>query len=1417
MTSLDKIKANSNNVRYGQSICIQSFSQSHPRCLLAARGKHSSEVFFLKENTEMMGKYHLNQDLGETSFLIYPKLSFEANLQLEESKQGDLKRNVYVKRKENEDLLNQTKIKESRGQIVKLGDIIQLFHPVTKLYLEVSIIKAELGDHNEMSLTSKNSTQVQFKIGSPLTFRKEGTNIGLGDEVTLISVTDKTIVCPTEEDLVKQLKMTLKSKDTNESWLFKDKEIKINIAQAGEEQTAYDLIQAGNMAAQSFTGIDYLNTYRIQSLEIEEIGDQTGDDFQFGDIIYIAKLDSRGKRNLMFVESNISSLKNTALFQVPTESEYSNLINYEHFFQIIPTNPSSLGEFVSFDESNQCRIQLKHLLTGKFVFYNTKTDALELIDDFGAYKEHIKSNKSSMQSKYKDGLSDYNDILEDENIMNKEEVISKKFTSAQIKMFKETDTILEGENRFIHQYQRDSSFILESVNSTGSSMLQQSTFFSLSTFYGDKLRVEQDFEEETIQKLFKPVDKQNKKDYKNFERTFDNTVYYNLEFPTKCDSTDQPDFFYFEKVGLSSIQVYQNVIATLPSLGRYAKGSLSSAENLQTLKLSLEFIESKFFSHKINRKQFQTFLRQSTVIEILMKIIELVGESKINDQDFNLIRPFFLKIVKILSMFNYKNKISAAYLYQWKKLFSSILSEKMTFGKNQIFELDQFVSDVFEQTGFYGEYINIKLEPICRSLVFTNYNYDKLRLLLTIVKSSKRLKSDNMDQIIVDTVVSQKYSSIMFFPLKYNQKKEIVEVIQPDLTQLLKEHSDLRFKSQFKVGETIFELTPDNFHRKVTEFDYITDLVNTAVKLLEISPSKFSQKIAKFFPPEACLHIIYDRDLPGKLRGSFLQVYKCIYINSMIRESQLTTVKSNITLNGIKELKEEIESEYSLDFRQGILVEKRGGSPQKKKNSPTKNVDAKEESMYDFNKSTTFKLQKKNRINEIRNTVLMVGQKNLIDLVVATLDQKGNSFTESTMQFVKFLITNGLLKDKELNKIDEALKNILLVNGNLIPAKKVKQFNKKFKNKSGRKDSPQKKKKQESTIITPIHQQNKSESIPLNSSRINMKVQDSGQTPLDTPFGSPEKGMQTPENKKVTEFNVEGNIARSESRHYTESDDQDISLQQQIWLPNLFSCLIEIENTKNHKRRNYFLTLQSKKLKIDSESMLQNYGSFQIGEIEQASKTLEDEDYTSHQKKQMQIKQQRILKITEDRQKTKVYMDELTNSDPRILSLVVDLINPELEDLTEIMLQFVEIQLRRDELIMKIYKNKYELINPSPRLKSDFFKFYDMSMILKRTMIRIEQLQNEKLYTDSMNKYTELFDKLSSILSNVYIFMNQGDQMKKLEAYLTNLEDGDILEDTSLNVEVPNASTKTKPKKESPKKKSKKSQEKEKVHTGNYF
>ena len=120
------------------------------------------------------------------------------------------------------------------------------------------------------------------------------------------------------------------------------------------------------------------------------------------------------------------------------------------------------------------------------------------------------------------------------------------------------------------------------------------------------------------------------------------------------------------------------------------------------------------------------------------------------------------------------------------------------------------------------------------------------------------------------------------------------------------------------------------------------------------------------------------------------------------------------------------------------------------------------------------------------------------------------------------------------------------------------------------------------------------------------------------------------------------------------------------------------------------------------------------------------------------------------------------------------------------MLSFIEIQLRRDEYILKNYKKKYELVNPTQIQKIDFFKFYDRAIILKNTMLTIEKYQKEKMVYHVKNEFSNILINMSSILTNIYTFMHEGDQMKKLEAYLITLEDGEITEDEEVYIDVRN-------------------------------
>lgn len=123
------------------------------------------------------------------------------------------------------------------------------------------------------------------------------------------------------------------------------------------------------------------------------------------------------------------------------------------------------------------------------------------------------------------------------------------------------------------------------------------------------------------------------------------------------------------------------MLSLLATFAKYTKGKLNNHTNLTLLKSCIRFIEKQFFNTKLQRTYLQNFLRQSTVVDIIMRTVVKFGETKFDYKEREKIKPFFLRLIKILNMFIYKNNVSASYLYQWKNLFSDILSEKVSYSE----------------------------------------------------------------------------------------------------------------------------------------------------------------------------------------------------------------------------------------------------------------------------------------------------------------------------------------------------------------------------------------------------------------------------------------------------------------------------------------------------------------------------------------------------------------------------------------------------------------------------------------------------------------------------------------------------------------------------------------------------------------
>jgi hypothetical protein len=188
--------------------------------------------------------------------------------------------------------------------------------------------------------------------------------------------------------------------------------------------------------------------------------------------------------------------------------------------------------------------------------------------------------------------------------------------------------------------------------------------------------------------------------------------------------------------------------------------------------------------------------------------------------------------------------------------------------------------------------------------------------------------------------------------------------------------------------------------------------------------------------------------------------------------------------------------------------------------------------------------------------------------------------------------------------------------------------------------------------------------------------------------------------------------ANSTAEQLPDGDTVQVStLQNEEYITDLVVCLVRIEQYKQRSYQNKFDRLYSRKIEgasfqskvlgkreqkiaelglvgVDSQSLLEKYFPTSTYNISSEEMDL-------------------MLKI--DRSKVKEYFkneDILDLETPRIL---IELINPEKPELSKTVLEYLNLILRKDELCLKNYRNKFTL-NKSidVKVEDDFFKFYEI-------------------------------------------------------------------------------------------------------------
>ena len=200
-------------------------------------------------------------------------------------------------------------------------------------------------------------------------------------------------------------------------------------------------------------------------------------------------------------------------------------------------------------------------------------------------------------------------------------------------------------------------------------------------------------------------------------------------------------------------------------------------------------------------------------------------------------------------------------------------------------------------------------------------------------------------------------------------------------------------------------------------------------------------------------------------------------------------------------------------------------------------------------------------------------------------------------------------------------------------------------------------------------------------------------------------------------------------------------LQKEIWMPELINCLVEIEILNNRKRYEKFALKHAKLLAVDYDSLRERY------------KDLHDQERA----KMMEI----------DREKMKKFMDASGSHDLQTPSILLELINPENPVLSAEVLRYLNLLLRRDELILSNYRYKFTLPRTMKKKQiEDFSGVYKLTYISVAEAHKLFRAIEHNEFVQTQIYFKKMVVELEGLLKLAYTRLGRGDRMKKLQANL---------------------------------------------------
>src|SRR3990167_1104667 len=861
-------------LRYGEKLIL---TNSQHGMYLGCRGTEYQATYFAKlKRPYLSSLYFLYPNVDEIVFEIHPNLNYESLLEYNECSHNDPNKDIFYKRMVLEQNLNVAKIEENRGKHVKLGSLVQLYHPNSRSYLSFESQNVSGCEMGVLGSSMENSESVQFLITSPFDFLKEGSLVSYDEKFIFTDRYNKTMAFPLSESVLEKTKLKIEVKVSRGILGFFDntKPREFRIPGILETQKLFEGYCAGYVNEKSI-GIDYGN--QLEAICVEShyanisdnmlLANQTvtaaqakprENDIVWGDSVSLRKVDSTGKYSLVFAEVNQASYKDSVLYRTFSSDQAGKASNLESQFQLLSPNLKSSGSRIKFDKFGSTPVIIKHVLSGKFLCIDPQTQKLVLGGDFEEEYERIKSNRSKLEKDYQDRHAAYSRLRESK----KSDEISKRdghnFTQREIEMFQSHGSVLfQTEEDYFLVYVMIRTFVLEKVSSDESSSLNNSTFLRIRTFDSKHLSVVGDPEYIRRQQIANKEKEENE----FFEMTF----YKQMDQKMTHETVNQQaggDIFHFERTDRELLRRFYRLNSYIPFLCQIQVASeLKQSLTLQYTRVveSITDIARALISlKKVSKYGVQLMLIQISVVDLLMQyLIKVRSSTKESEEHMALLIDSCDATLRLLSLVCDNNSTACSYIFQWRRFFtvSIIKTENPVFKRINV---DSLLFQIVDILKCYSIYIDDYLAALCSSIKAESQDEKKLGILLQITKNFQNLKDGVSVSRVFEKIFDQKYKTEIFRDLK---------AMDDDKTKIY-------FSLSAGVNLEVDENLADN----IQAYSYFLKILNLVVNLGELDPAKTAKHLQQVYPKEVCITLITDPRFPSELRAMFLRLFALLYI-----------------------------------------------------------------------------------------------------------------------------------------------------------------------------------------------------------------------------------------------------------------------------------------------------------------------------------------------------------------------------------------------------------------------------------------------------------------------------------------------------------------------------------------------------------